>query len=165
MNLIPVFPVDLIIANAGITSCLKEGDLPEDLELVNRLIGTNINGVIMTIYSIIHSMQERKSGQIAIISSIASFRGLPITPAYCATKSAVKAYGDAIRGWLKRYNIMVSVICPGFVRTNMSDKFPCPKLFMTSPERAAEIIKKGLSKNKPYIIFPYMLSFGLRYYL
>ncbi len=89
--------------------------------------------------------------------SIAGFRGLPQSPSYCASKAALYAYGQSLRVWLKRYKIQVSVICPGFVKTDLADKLSGYKPFLISPEKASRIIYKGLLKNKARIIFPWPL--------
>jgi short-subunit dehydrogenase len=106
-------------------------------------------------------MQRRKSGQIGIVSSLAAYRGMPITPSYCASKAAVKSYGEALRGWLVNDNIKVSVICPGFVESELSAKFHGDKPMMISTEKAAHIIIKGLNKNKANISFPFPLNLGM----
>ena len=62
-------------------------------------------------------MKNKKSGQIAIISSLAGFRGLPSSPAYSASKAAVRVYGEGLRGNLAEFGIKVNVICPGYIKT------------------------------------------------
>ena len=88
------------------------------------------------------------------MSSLAGFCGLPSAPAYCASKAAVRVWGEGLRGRLGRQGIAVSVICPGFVRTPMTagNRFPMP-LIMT-PERAAAIIRRGLVRRRARIAFP-----------
>ena len=94
-------------------------------------------------------------GQIAIVSSIVGFRDMPGTPAYSASKAAVKAYGEALRGWLAADGIKVSVVCPGFVRTRMTDNNPYPMPLIIDPDKAARIIRRGLERNKARIVFPW----------
>ena len=106
-------------------------------------------------------MQQRRQGQIGIVSSLAAYRGMPITPSYCASKAAVKSYGEALRGWLVDDNIKVSVICPGFVESELSAQFHGDKPMMISPDKAAGIIIKGLNKNKANISFPFPLNLGM----
>jgi len=105
-------------------------------------------------------MRQRKTGQIALVSSLAAYRGLPITPSYCASKAGVKVYGEALRGWLAPEGIKVSVICPGFVKSAMSDQFEGDKPFLMTADKAAIIIKKGLVSNKSRISFPFPLNLG-----
>ena len=151
------FELDLIIANAGISAGTAHGT--ESFSQINDIFNTNLNGVLNIIYPAIENMKIRKSGQIAIISSLAGFRGLPSSPAYSASKAAVRVYGEALRGNLAKFGIKVNVICPGYVVTPMTavNDFPMP--FIISAEKCANIIASGLSKNKSRIAFPFPLYF------
>lgn len=156
------FPVDLLIANAGVTSIMPGNGEAESWEAVSHVLDVNLYGVMNSVYPLIEPMRQRRHGQIAIVSSLAAFRGMPISPAYCASKAAVKAYGEALRGWLGKEGVCVSVICPGFVKSELSDQFPEPKLLMISAEKAARIIQSGLAKNKALISFPFPLDLGMK---
>ena len=153
-------PVDLLIANAGMTNSIGMNGEAEKWETINLVIDTNLKGILSTIQPLILPMRTRKKGQIAIISSLAAYRGLPITPSYCASKAGIKSYGEALHGLLAKDNVHVSVICPGFIKSAMSDDFSGAKPFMMSPEKAATIIKNGLAHNKACIAFPFPLSLG-----
>ncbi|MGB1539781.1 MAG: SDR family NAD(P)-dependent oxidoreductase, partial [Rickettsiales bacterium] len=100
-------------------------------------------------------------GQIAVMSSLAGMRGLPSAPAYSASKAAVKAFGEALRGELGKKGVQVSVICPGYIKTPLTDVNTFPMPFIMSAERAAERIQKGLVRNKPRIAFPLRLYLPL----
>lgn len=154
-------PIDLIICNAGITSSIGENGEAESWDAIRNIIDTNLYGVLASLNPLISHMQTRKSGQIGIVSSLAAYRGMPITPSYCASKAAIKSYGEALRGWLCEYNIKVSVICPGFVESELSAQFHGDKPMMISAEKAADIIYKGLKKNKARISFPFPLNLGM----
>ena len=154
-------PIDLIICNAGVTSSIGKNGEPESWDAIRNVIDTNLYGVLASLNPLISHMQSRKQGQIAIISSLGAYRGMPITPAYCASKAAVKSYGEALRGWLVEDGIKVSVVCPGFVESDLSAKFHGDKPFMISTEKAANIILKGLKKNKANISFPFPLNLGM----
>lgn len=151
------FGLDLVIANAGISAGTSSGS--ESAEQIKEIFSTNIDGVLNTINPAIKIMEAKKSGQIAIISSLAGFRGLPSSPAYSASKSCVRVYGEALRGSLSSLGIKVNVVCPGYIKTPMTDvnKFYMP--FLMAPNQAAQIIKKGLEKNKSRIAFPFPLYF------
>ena len=152
-----VVPLDLVIANAGISN---SGHVTTE-ELDREIFATNINGVLNTVYPAMHLMQEHHRGQIAIISSLASLHGFARAAAYCASKAALTAFGQALRSRLKKYHIKVSVVCPGFIATpliaNSLHFQPC----ILSKEKAAQIIAKGLSQNKGLIAFPRRLYFLL----
>ncbi|MBT3765067.1 MAG: SDR family NAD(P)-dependent oxidoreductase [Rhodospirillaceae bacterium] len=146
-------PLDLVVANAGISG----GSDSQNEELSRQIFATNVDGVLNTVLPIIPRMISRKRGQLALMSSLAGFRGLPSAPAYSASKAAVRSYGEALRGSLSNDGIKVSVICPGFVESRITEKnkFYMP-LLMTAP-KAANIIKMGLANNKPRIAFPFLM--------
>ena len=146
-------PLDLVIANAGISA--GTGGQGESESQARDIFAINLAGVLNTVWPAITAMRRRGRGQIAIVSSIAGFRGIPGTPAYSASKAAVKVYGEALRGWLAADGIKVSVVCPGFVRTRMTDENPYPMPFIIDADKAAGIIRRGLERNKARIIFPW----------
>src|SRR5260221_8506800 len=111
-------PLDLVIANAGISGGTSGETESEDQ--ARRIVDVNVLGVLNTIYPMIPRMQARRRGSIALMSSLAAFRGLPGAPAYGASKAAVKVLGEALRGVLINDGVSVSVICPGFVSTPMT---------------------------------------------
>lgn len=147
-------PVDLIIANAGISAGTGESTKGEHASQVREIFDVNLHGVLNTIEALQERMIERKHGQIAIVSSLAGFKGWPGAPAYCASKAAVKTYGEALRGALKKTGVQINVICPGFVKSSITDANDFPMPFLMDAEKAARIIAKGLYKNKGQIAFP-----------
>ncbi|MBT3916277.1 MAG: SDR family NAD(P)-dependent oxidoreductase [Rhodospirillaceae bacterium] len=144
--------LDLVIANAGVSPGTS-GETRKD-DQMRRMLEINVIGVLNTIDPVIPGMIIRESGSIALMSSLAGFRGLPSAPGYGASKAWVRSYGEGLRGSLHAEGINVSVICPGFVASRITDqnKFPMP-FFMTAP-KAAAIILHGLDKNKARIAFP-----------
>jgi NADP-dependent 3-hydroxy acid dehydrogenase YdfG len=147
-------PFDLVIANAGITSGLSEKDLAEDPEAARALLATNLFGVLNTIEPLIAPMCARGSGQLTLIGSIAGLRGLPFSPAYCASKAAVHAYAESLRGRLEGRGVTVSLVIPGFVKTPLNDSITAVKPFEVSDGQAAQIIRRGLARCKATIAFP-----------
>ncbi len=154
-------PIDLIIANAGISAGTYNGT--ETYEQIYDIYNTNIFGVLNTLQPIIPEMINRKTGQIAIISSMSSFIGMPSCPAYSSSKACITSYGEALRGYLKQYNIGVSIICPGFIKTPLTDKNNFKMPFLMSTKKASKKIIKGLSKNKGLITFPIILYIILKF--
>ena len=150
--------LDLVVANAGISGGTAGDGESEDQ--VRRIFDANLTGVLNTVHPTIESMRRRGRGQIAIMSSAASFRGFPGAPAYSASKAAVRAYGEALRGTLHRDGIAVSVICPGFVRSRMTEANPFHMPMLMDADRAARIIKRGLARNRARIGFPWPVYFS-----
>ncbi len=153
-------PLDLVIANAGVSFNYKPG---APLGAHGRdIFAINVWGVMHTVHAAVERMRIRHRGQVAIMSSLAGFLGFPSAPAYSASKASVKAYGEALRGMLAPEGIEVNVICPGFVESAMTaqNKFPMP--FMMPAARAARIIARGLARDKGRIAFPWPLLWVLR---
>ncbi|HPE60018.1 MAG: SDR family NAD(P)-dependent oxidoreductase [Thiothrix sp.] len=156
------YPIDLLIANAGVTHSIGPDHAPEPLEAVCRLLEINLMATIRTVDPVLHAMRQRGHGQIALTSSLAAFYGMPVTPAYCASKAALRAWGEALRGQFAPEGIRINLICPGFVESDMSARFPGAKPFMISPKQAAHRIRRGLERNRAHITFPLLLSLGMR---
>jgi len=146
-------PLDLVIANAGISAGTARAAEPEDK--VREIFAVNVDGLFNTLDPAIARMRPRRRGQLALVSSIAGFRGMPRNPAYSASKAAVRSYGEGLRGALWGDNIGVSVICPGFVVSGMTavNAFPMP--FIMEADKAARIIRRGLARDKARIAFPW----------
>lgn len=156
------FPLNLLIANAGVTAAFGGPDLLEEREQAQDLIDINLTGVVNAVYAAVPGMRARGRGQIALVSSLAAWRGMALTPLYSGTKAAVKAYGEALRDLLAPVGVGVTVVCPGFVETAMSDRFPGPRPRMISAARAAVRIRRGLERNAALVAFPLPLALGMR---
>jgi short-subunit dehydrogenase len=146
-------PVDLVIANAGI-SIDKDNSSLDDFSLMHKTFDVNVGGVFNTVEPLVARMMARRKGQIAVVSSLAGFVGLPYSASYNASKAAVRVWGESIRYVLKKSGIGVSVICPGFVVSRMTAQAPFKMPFLMTSERAAQIIRKGLARDKARIAFP-----------
>ena len=155
-------PLDLVIANAGVTGGLAADGAGESAADVARLMSVNFGGVCNTIIPALSAMRRRRRGQLALMSSIAALHGLPYSPAYCASKAALKIYGEALRAWLRPEGIGVSVILPGFVDTPLSRRISAPKPLQISAERAAEIVRSRLARGQAVIAFPWPLYVATR---
>jgi short-subunit dehydrogenase len=151
--------VDLVIVNAGVTNAPgSDGEMWADIE---QVIDINVRAAMATISAVVPHLRARGHGQIALVSSLSAYVGLPVTPAYCASKAALKAYGESLRGWLGPQGIAVNVILPGFIDTAMSARFPAAKPFLLTADDAAQRIKSGLARNRARISFPQPLTFGM----
>ncbi|MGE0574821.1 MAG: SDR family NAD(P)-dependent oxidoreductase [Reyranella sp.] len=146
-------PVDLIVANAGI-SIDKDNSSLDDFTLIRKTFEVNVDGVFNTVEPLMGRLIERRRGQIAIVSSLASFIGLPYSASYNASKAAVRVWGESIRFVLKKSGVGVSVVCPGFVVSRITANAPFPMPFLMTAERASAIIRRGLARNHARIAFP-----------
>jgi len=146
-------PVDLVIANAGI-SIDKDNSSLDDFSIVRKTLDVNMGGVLNTVEPLVGRMMARKAGQIAVVSSLAGFVGLPYAASYNASKAAVRVWGESIRYVLKKSGVGVSVICPGFVESPLTADAPFKTPFLMPPEQASKIIRQGLARNKARIAFP-----------
>ena len=95
------------------------------------------------------------------INIMAGYPGVPACPSYSAAKACVKAYGDALRLNLLPYDIQVNTICPGFVRSRITDKNTCPMPFFMEAEPAAALIARRIRKNIGLIAFPWPMRFAV----
>lgn len=153
-----VVPLDLVIANAGVSGgTYRGGETPEQ---TREILMVNVDGVLNTVLPAIPLLQARRRGQIALMSSLASFRGFPGAPAYCASKAAVRVWGEALRNDLRPHGIGVTVICPGFVTSRMTAKNRFRMPLLMPAERAASIIRRGLAADRARIAFPFRMYFG-----
>jgi short-subunit dehydrogenase len=153
--------IDLAIVSTGVSQAICEGFAAEEWDVAKTILAVNLDGAIATVAGVLPAMRRRGFGQIVLVSSLAAYFGLPITPAYCASKAALKVYGEAMRGWLASQGVAVNVVLPGFVHTQMSDGFPGAKPFLMSPERAATLIRRGLEHNRGRIAFPRRLALAM----
>lgn len=153
-------PLELVIANAGISG--GGGEARADAEQTRRMFAINVEGMLNTIEPALAPMLARRRGQIALMSSLAAFRGMPSAPAYCASKAAVRVYGEALRARLRDSGVSVTVVCPGFVRTPLTARNPFPMPLLMEPERAAARIRTGLERKRPQIAFPWPMHLAVR---
>jgi len=157
-----VSPIDLVIANAGVSSGTAGGRMGHAYDRDYEVADTNIFGVLNTILPLLPFMKERRRGQLALMSSIAGMVPLPGAASYCASKAAVLSYGLALRNIFEGFNLRINVICPGFVTSPMAQRHIGWKPFEISADRAAELIIGGLNKNRAVIAFPVALAICAR---
>lgn len=152
--------LDLLVVNAGMNTNIGPAGEGEPWSEVEALLNTNLKATMAFVHAALPAMRKRGRGQVALVSSLAGYFGLPVTPAYCASKAGVKAYGEALRGWLAPEGIKVNVIMPGYVESPMCEAMPGPKPFLWQPARAARFIRRGLERDKARISFPFPLNLG-----
>ncbi|MBF7052357.1 SDR family NAD(P)-dependent oxidoreductase [Halomonas sp. KAO] len=151
---------DLVILAAGINISHQPDGNGEGVDAASRLMTLNLRVPMRIAQELAPRMQARGSGQIVFISSLAAWHGLPATPSYSASKAGIKAYGEALRGWLAPHGVGVTVVMPGYVASAMAHGMPGPKPWLWSAERAARVIRRGVQRNRARISFPFPLAFG-----
>lgn len=156
-------PVELVIANAGTSAGPGPESPGEPPALTLRQIEVNLAGAVHTIAPLVPLLCARGRGRIVAIASVAAYRGLPYSPGYCASKAGLRAYAEALRPRLAPYGVGVTVVCPGFFTSAMTDRWNGPTPFLSSGEQAARRIKRGIDRGRPRIAFPWPLVFGMRF--
>ena len=154
-------PLDLVIANAGVTAETLGLADPTQIEAATRgIFDANVTGVFNTIFPALDGMRARGSGHIAIMSSVASFAALGgVSAPYSASKAAVRYLGEGLRVMLAREGVRVSVICPGYVESPMTDALGTkPRPFQVTMPVAVAAIVSGLDANDAIITFPTPLA-------
>ena len=137
-------PLDRVFANAGVST----GEETE--KNVRRTFAVNVGGVVNTVLAAIGCGAR----QIVITSSIAGYGPLKACPSYSATKACVKTWGLALREALAAEGTKVNVVCPGFVRSRITDGNTCPMPFFLEADVAARKILRGVDRNVGLIAFP-----------
>lgn len=155
-------PLDLVVAAAGLSGGPQPGEVTEGVASATGQIGANLLGVVHVIEPILPRMLARGRGHVAVVSSVAGYRGLPYSPAYSASKAAVRVYGDAIRAAVRPHGVDCSVVVPGFFDSPMTDRFMGDKPFMMSLDTAAGIVRRGLDRRQARIVFPRLLGLGIQ---
>lgn len=140
----------IVIANAGVAT----GEETE--ENARRTFETNIGGVVNTVFPAIDCRAEK----IVIVSSMTAYHGMASCPSYAASKAAVKAWGAGLRGFLAPKGIAVVTVCPGFVRSGITDKNTFKMPFFMESDEAAHIIWRGIDRNRPLVSFPWPMRFA-----
>lgn len=156
-----IAPLERVFANAGV------GTGEESEKNVRRTFGVNVNGCVNTVLPAIELYRARRKSdpdiklQILITASIAGYGPIASCPSYSATKSCMKTWALAMRGALKKENISVSAICPGFVRSRITDQNTCPMPFFMEADKAAKIILSRADRNVGLIAFPWQMRFAV----
>ena len=158
-----IAPLEVVFSNAGI------GTGSESEENVRRTFATNIGGGLNVVLPTIELFRRNpvaadgtpRRRQIVITASIAGYAPLSTCPSYAATKAAMKSWALSLRGMLKGEGIWVNVICPGFIRSRITDRNTCPMPFFMEADRAAEIILDRVDRNIGLIAFPWPMRFGV----
>ncbi len=149
-------PIDLLIANAGVGATTAADKL--EPEGVAKVFSVNVMGVVNCATAVIPQMTERGRGQLAVISSLAAYRGLPKSAAYCASKAAISSLFESLRLDLQPQGIDVTIIYPGFIRTPLTAGRQAKLPFLLEVDDAARKMIGAIEKRKKSYAFPWQLA-------
>ena len=154
--------VEISIFCTGIHDPKSEKEF--NLKKIKEIMEVNYFGTMNSIDAIYKYYDEKKGGQISIVSSVAGYRGLPAAGAYCASKSALTSFAESLHFEMKRKNVRVTLVSPGFIKTPMTDQNDFPMPMIKSPEFAADQIYNGLIKKSGFEIhFPKAFTYFLKF--
>ncbi len=154
-------PVDLLIANAGVGAPTTIE--PFNVEDVEKMFRVNVLGVVYSLEAVLPQMLERRRGHLAAISSIAAYKGLPGESAYTSSKAAVNVFMDGLRIQLRSKGIAVTTICPGFVKTPMTEVNEFKMPWLLSADEAARRIIGALKRKRKVYNFPWQMSLFMKF--
>ena len=148
---------DIVIGNAGIShGTLTE--LAEDAATFREILDVNVLGLVHTFQPFVAAMRARGSGRLAGIASVAGFRGLPGASAYSASKAAAIAYLEALRVELRPSGVLVTTLCPGYIRTPMTAANPYPMPFLIDADDAARQLARAIDAGKRFAVVPWQMA-------
>jgi len=151
-----VGPIDVLIANAGIGDARRAVDLQP--ARVANVINVNLLGAINSVAAVLPEMAERGSGQLVAISSLAAYRGLPKSAAYCASKAGLSCFFESLRVDLMNSGVAVTIIHPGFIKTPLTAGRHAKMPFLMELEDAVNKIIRAIEKQKKSYAFPWQLA-------
>lgn len=152
--------LDMAVLAAGTHIPLEIEDFRVDT--FRTLIDINLMGVVNCLAAITPGFIAGRGGHIAVVSSVAGYGGLPTAAAYGASKAALINMTESLRPDFDRYGVKLQLVCPGFVRTPLTDKNPFSMPFLMEPEDAADAFYRGLQSSRFEITFPRIFATMLR---
>ncbi len=148
---------DIVIANAGVSrGTLTE--YAEDIDAFQQVFDINVMGMVKTFQPFLNAMREAKRGKLVGIASVAGFRGLPGSGAYSASKAAAISYLESLRVELCDSEIKVVTICPGYIKTPMTDVNPYSMPFILEVEDAAQRMAKVIERGCAFAVIPWQMA-------
>lgn len=148
---------DIVIANAGVSI----GTLTrhaEDNDVFQHVLDINVVGAVKTFQPFVEAMREAGRGRLVGIASVAGFRGLPGAGAYSASKAALISYMESLRIEMRGSGVQVVTICPGYIRTPMTDINPYPMPFMLEPAEAARRMARVIERGASFAVVPWQMA-------
>jgi short-subunit dehydrogenase len=152
---------DVVIANAGISVGMDSG-VREDIDVMAQTFATNNTGLAATFHPFITGMEARKTGRLVGIASVAGIRGLPGHGAYCASKAAVIAYCESLRGEMRaatgKNGVKVVTIAPGYIETPLTQGNRYSMPFLTKADVFADRAFAAITAGTSYRVIPWQMG-------
>ena len=152
--------LDMVIYNAGTYEPLDAQHF--DLAKIERMVDVNFSGALRVLSHVLPNFLARNTGHIALVGSVAGYRGLPAALGYGASKAAIIHLAENLKADLARTDITVQIINPGFVKTRLTDKNDFAMPCIITAEKAADYIIAGLQSRRFEIHFPKRFSLILK---
>jgi len=149
-------PIDILVANAGIGTA--DHALSLTPEHAANVIGINVLGAVNSVAAVLPDMVKRKHGRLVAISSLAAYRGLAKSAAYCASKAALSAYFESLRIDLRRTGVGVTIIHPGFIKTAHTAGREAKMPYLMELDEGVKKIVSAIEKEKKIYAFPWQLA-------
>jgi short-subunit dehydrogenase len=148
---------DVVIANAGISVGMDTAER-EDLDVMRDTLATNNLGLAATFHPFLRAMRERRSGTLVGVASVAAIRGLPGHGAYCASKAAVVAYCESLRGECRGQGVRVVTLLPGYIATPLTAGNPYPMPFLMPAAAFADRAFDAIAAGASYRVIPWQMG-------
>ncbi len=148
---------DVVIANAGVSIGMDTA-VREDLDVLRDTLAINNVGLATTFHPFLAAMQRRGSGTLVGVASVAAIRGLPGHGAYCASKAAVVAYCESLRGECRGSGVKVVTLVPGYVATPLTAGNTYPMPFLISAQQFADRAFRAIDGGTSYRVIPWQMG-------
>ena len=148
---------DVVIANAGISAGMDSAERA-DLDVLRDILATNNVGLAATFHPFLRAMRQRGSGTLVGIASVAAIRGLPGHGAYSASKAAVVAYCESLRGECRRQGVKVVTLLPGYIATPLTAKNPYSMPFLMQADDFADCAFRAIAAGASYRVIPWQMA-------
>jgi NAD(P)-dependent dehydrogenase (short-subunit alcohol dehydrogenase family) len=153
-------PIALAFLNAGVYFSAERGRFSADVAW--RTFETNVGGTVNCLDPVLVAMERRQKGQIALTSSLAGYKGIPVSTAYGSAKAALIYMAEALRLGYERSGLTIQIVNPGFVCTAMTEQNDFDMPFIMTAEKAAGIICDGFETSGFEITFPRRLAYACK---
>ena len=148
---------DIVIANAGVSRGTLTAD-KTDFKAIQAIFDINVMGLVYTFQPFIAAMKLAGQGQLVGVASVAGIRGIPGSGAYSASKAAVISYCESLRTEMQHFNINVSTIAPGYIRTPMTELNPYKMPFLMDADVFAHKFANAVEAKVRFKIIPWQMG-------